>query len=335
MDLMTTPSLDELCDSVRDADVVVPIGGRTHWQVGGPPPAGLEVRAPAGVVVYEPGELTVTAGAGTRIGDLEGALAEAGQHCPLDASPAATLGGLIACGLSGRRRLRFGPLRNRLLEVRVVLADGRVIKGGGPTVKNVSGYDLPRLFVGSFGTLGVVGQVTLRCEPVPHARTWAAGATDPIVVIERATRPSTVLWDGATVHALFEGHPDDVAAEIAATGLAPVELPPWPAPLPWRGRISVRPSAVVALAPALSAAAVRWVAEVGVGTVHVQSDHPGALGAARAAAETCGGWLLREAGDGIDGFGDAGRALPNAALMRRIKDAFDPTGKMNPGRLPL
>ena len=77
---------------------------------------------------------------------------------------------------------------------------------------------------------------------------------------------------------------------------------------------------------------MRWLAEVGVGTVHVAADEEASLAAARRAATDAGGWLLREAGaPGLDGFG---RALPNARLMERVRAAFDPTGKLAPGRLP-
>ena len=77
----------------------------------------------------------------------------------------ATIGGILACGLSGVRRLRHGPVRDHVLEVRFETGDGRMVKGGGPTVKNVTGYDIPRLFVGSLGTIGVLHQATLRCRP--------------------------------------------------------------------------------------------------------------------------------------------------------------------------
>ena len=134
----------------------MPVGGRTHWEVGGPPPDGVEIGAPEGVFLYDPAELTVTVGAGTTVADLAGVLAAAGQECVLDPRDPtrATVGGTLAAGLSGHRRLRYGPLRDRLLEVRFVTGDGRVVKGGGPTVKNVTGYDVPRLLVGSLGTIG-------------------------------------------------------------------------------------------------------------------------------------------------------------------------------------
>ena len=330
--------LDVLRHEVAGAATVVAVGGRTHWEVGGAPAADCtEVRAPAGVLGYDPAELTVTVGAGTTVGDLDAVLADAGQECVLEPrNPArATVGGTIAAGLTGPRRLRYGPLRDRVLEVRFVTADGRLVKGGGPTVKNVSGFDLPRLLVGSFGTIGVITQLTLRCQPRPLLSVWARAATgDPLAVRRRCFQPSCIAWDGESVLVLLEGHPDDVAAEIDAGGLRPIEVPPsWPAG-PHRGRISVRPRWVARLCDALAdVGGLRWVAEAGVGTVHVAADEPGPLAAARDAAHDAGGWLLREAGgDGLDGFG---HALPNLPIMARLKAAFDPTGKLSPGRLAL
>jgi glycolate oxidase FAD binding subunit len=332
--------VDELRTTIAAAGAIAPVGGRTHWEVGGPPPGGVEVRAPEGVVAYDPAELTVTVGAGNTVGDLATLLADEGQECVLDPRDPqqATVGGTLAAGLSGHRRLRYGPLRDRVLEVRFVTADGRIVKGGGPTVKNVSGYDLPRLLVGSLGTIGVLVQVTLRCQPRPQQATWAVTAGDPFELRRRCFRPSCVLWNGEVTHVLLEGHPDDVAAELRAAALTAGDTPPaWPDG-PHRGRISVRPAMVRAVAAELgSIPGLRWTAEVGVGTVHVAGDDRAALTAARRAAEAAEGWLLRESGGpdpdggGLDGFG---RALPHRALMARIKAAFDPTGKLAPGRLP-
>lgn len=338
---MTTRALEDL-ESLRDAlagaDAAVPVGGGSHWEVGGPPPTGcVELRAPAGVIAYDPAELTVTVGAGTAVAELDGVLAEAGQECPLDPRDPerATVGGTLAAGLSGPRRLRSGPLRDRLLEVRFVSGDGRPIKGGGPTVKNVSGYDLPRLLVGSLGTIGVITQVTLRCQPRPVASVWARSSTsDPFEVRRRCLRPSCIGWDGTATTVLLEGHPDDVTAELGVGALTPVDgPPPWPDG-PHRGRISVRPGQLGALATSLeSVAGLRWLAEIGVGTVHVAADDETALAAARTAAHLADGWMLREAGGGeTDGFG---LELRNRGIMARLKVAFDPTGKLSPGRLPL
>ncbi|MDZ4825803.1 MAG: FAD-binding protein [Actinomycetota bacterium] len=327
-DLIDLSALDELAGAVTAAIAVVPVGARTQWEVGGPPPTGTTVTAPAGVVRYEPADMTVTVGAGTSYRELDAVLAEHGQECALDPVDAnATIGGILATGLSGRRRLRHGPVRDHLLEVRVVDADGRVVKGGGPTVKNVTGYDLPRLFVGSFGTLGVLGHVTLRCRPRPATARWfrVADGAHP------GFRPSAVLSDGTTTSVLLEGAAADVT--VQAAGMQECD-PPGHIDGEHRGRISVAPGRVDAVGAALARErGVRWLAELGVGTVHVACDESAGLAAARAVAHAHDGWLLREAGGGdIDGYG---RPLPNLALMRRIKSAFDPTGKLAPGRLPL
>ncbi len=326
MDL-TAHAVEAVAASVATSDAVVPVGARTQWETGNPSGAGQQVRAPAGITRYEPDDLTVSVGAGTSFALLDETLAAQGQECALDPrDPAATVGGLIACGLSGIRRLRHGPLRDHVLEVRFVTADGRVVKGGGPTVKNVTGYDLPRLFVGSFGTLGVLVHVTLRCRPrAAHAR-WFRSVEPPTLF-----RAAATLWDGQQVWNLLEGDEADIEAQ--SDGLDPTEPPTLPDG-EHRGRISVAPGELPALAADLGAVrGARWCAELGVGTVHVAGDDAATLTGARNVAHDHNGWLLREAGgDGIDGFG---RPLPNAALMRRVKDAFDPGRKLAPGRLPL
>jgi glycolate oxidase FAD binding subunit len=331
-------AVEELQDAVRESGTVAPVGGRTHWEVGNPlaPGAGddlHEVRAPDGIVAYEPADLTVTVRAGTRVGDLAAVLSEHGQECALDPrSAAATVGGVLATGLSGARRLKLGPLRDRVLEVRFVNAAGDVVKGGGPTVKNVSGFDIPRLLVGSFGTIGVLTQVTLRCQPLAAASGWGTTDADPFVALARGFRPSSVLWDGNITSVLVEGVAADVAAELQAMGAPAGAAGPAFPDGPHRGRVSARPTSLRTIGPALTATGVRWLAEIGVGTVHVACDTEAGLAAARSVAHDHGGWLLREAGaPGIDGFGVE---LPNRALQARIRVAFDPSGKFSPGRLP-
>jgi glycolate oxidase FAD binding subunit len=335
MGLSLDAEIDALAAGVRDASAIVPVGGRTHWEVGGPAPTvGEELRAPAGIVDYDPAELTVTLGAGTTLADLDATLAAAGQHCPIDArDPGATVGGVVAVGLSGPRRVRYGPLRNRLLEVHFVIADGRRIKGGGRTVKNVSGYDVARLLVGSFGTLGVIVQVTLRCEPRPPRSEWLVCAASGTETAARAFRASSVLTDGSQTSVLVEGYDEDVAATATALDAQPGSGPPrWPDG-PHRGRISVAPSAVDAVGRRLGELGVEWLGEAGVGTVHVAAGTEALLADAREIAHAHDGWLLREAGaPGLDGFGIA---FPNVEVMERVKAALDPEGRMNPGRLPI
>jgi glycolate oxidase FAD binding subunit len=309
-------------------DLIAPVGARTQWEVGGSPPAGAtEVHAPSGVVEYEPADMTVTVGARTSFRELDAVLAEHGQEVPLDPrSPAATVGGILACGLSGIRRLRHGPVRDHVLQVKIKTGYGRVIKGGGPTVKNVTGYDIPRLFVGSLGTLGLLGEATLRCRPRARCSRWYATGDGRALF-----RPAARLWDGRREHVLLEGVQADVDAQ--GQGMEIVDGAPALPDGPHRGRISVAPARVRACASALGSD-VRWCAELGVGTIHVATETADALTRARAIAHAHAGWMLREAGGAPDDDG-YGRPLPNVELMRRIHDAFDPDHVCNPGRLPL
>ncbi len=334
-----TPVVRALCDTI---DPIVISGADTHGDVGNPVAAAriATVSIASGVVAYDPDDMTVTVLAGTTVGEVRALLGEHGQEVTLDPrSDTATVGGTIAAGLSGVRRLRHGPIRDTVLEVRIVDGRATIIKGGGPVVKNVTGYDIPRLFVGSLGTLGAIVQVTLRCRPSAPVRAWyrvERDATGAAALAEALYRPSSVLWDGAGLHVLLEGHAEDLTAQAMAAGLGHADVGEHAPELPdaaHRGRISVPASRAVDVGHALGALdGVHWTAELGVGTIHVACDTAAALGAARAVAERHDGWLLREAGgDGIDGFGTA---IPNRALAARVKAAFDPDGRFAPGRIP-
>jgi glycolate oxidase FAD binding subunit len=226
-------------------------------------------------------------------------------------------------------------VRDAVLETRLVTADGRRVRGGAPVVKNVTGFDLPRLVVGSLGTLAVIVQATLRCRPLPQTTIWAATSAEPDAVRALVSAPSALLWNGSVTSVFLEGHARDVDVQLGALPSATAAAAPALPAGPNRGRISVRPGALVSLGRALdSIPGCRWLAEGGVGTVHIATDSADALGAARTAAHTAGGWLLRERGGG-PGFDGFGRPLPDLTIARRLKDAFDPTGKLSPGRLPL
>ncbi|MFG1461466.1 glycolate oxidase subunit GlcE [Xanthobacter sp. DSM 24535] len=137
----------------------------------------LDVSAVQGVTLYEPGELVLSARAGTPIAQIEALLAENGQMMafePMDYGPllggpsgAGSIGGVFACNLSGPRRISHGAARDHALGARAISGRGEVFKSGGRVVKNVTGYDLPRLLAGSYGTLGVLSEVTLKVIPRP------------------------------------------------------------------------------------------------------------------------------------------------------------------------
>ncbi|MDN5749035.1 MAG: FAD-binding protein, partial [Pseudonocardia sp.] len=134
----------------------------------------LDVSGLTGVITHNPGDMTVSAHAGTPLRVLIEELAPHGQHVCLDAAriaAGATLGGLLATGDAGPSSLVYGTMRDLVIGVTVVLADGTVAHSGGHVIKNVAGYDLAKLLHGSHGTLGVLTEVVLRLHPVPRRTT--------------------------------------------------------------------------------------------------------------------------------------------------------------------
>lgn len=126
----------------------------------------------SGIVTYDPSEFLITAWAGTSIAELNQALREHGQYLPFDPlfdADKATLGGTIASGVSGLSRLLYGSLRDFVMEVELIDGLGRLVRGGGKVVKNAAGFDLPKLFVGSYGRLGILVEATLKVFPQPTA----------------------------------------------------------------------------------------------------------------------------------------------------------------------
>ncbi len=132
------------------------------------------------IVEHEPGDLTVTVEAGLTLGALQAALHARGQWLSLDPPEPdrATLGGIIAVNAAGPRRHLYGTARDLLIGVTVVTGNGAVVRGGGKVVKNVAGYDLPKLFIGSYGTLGVITEMTLKLRPVPDHERFVAVSFD-------------------------------------------------------------------------------------------------------------------------------------------------------------
>ena len=279
--------LSEFAAEVGTADPVTISGTGSR---GGAVAGVRTVGAPSGIDWLRADEMTVGVGAGTTVAELDHALVEVGQFVAIP--PGGTVGGALAVGRSGLRRLGEGPVRDALLQARYISAAGNVVKAGGPTVKNVSGFDLCRLLVGSFGTLGFIGDVILRTRPRARHEQWYVTTTDPLVVFDTMYRPTSMLWDGTTTWILLAGHERDVERAARRHDLQPVGGPP---DLPDGGRWSIPPSDLRSLRGT-------FIAEVGVGLVHHDERPP-----ARPVSTTL------------------------QALHRRIKHNFDPTGRLNPG----
>lgn len=170
-------SEEQVADILRYANgarlAVIPRGGGSQLGVGNPPRRAdiiLSMAHMNQLVEHAPHDLTVSAQAGMRLADLQRLLGVSGQWLALDPllAPAATLGGLISTNASGARRLRYGGVRDQIIGVRVALADGTIARGGGKVVKNVAGYDLPKLYTGALGALGVILSANFRLYPLPN-----------------------------------------------------------------------------------------------------------------------------------------------------------------------
>jgi glycolate oxidase FAD binding subunit len=312
-----TPALTDFAAEVGTTGPVRVVGGRTQWLVGGMAPAGVrEVTAPAGVVAHEPAEMVVRVRAGTTLEELRTALRAGGQDVALEADdPArATIGGILAVGHSGCRRLGRGPVRDTVLEVTAVSAAGEVIRAGAPLVKNVTGFDLCRLLVGSLGTLALLGEVVLRCSPRPEVESWWVGEeADPFGMAAGLYRPLSVLWDGTRTWVGLAGFAADVTAQAGAvlgSGFHPCEGPP-PRPGPHRHSRPPKTLRDLPRETGTAGAGSGWLAEIGVGVVHTTPDMAARLP-------------------------PRGRTDPTVRrLHEALKDRFDPEARLNPGRSVL
>jgi len=178
-----------LASAAKLGAAVAPRGAGTKLGVGAPPKRLDLVLCTTRlhkVIEYEPADLTVTVQAGALLTDLQALLAEHGQMLPLDPpfAAAATLGGIVATNSMGPRRLAYGSVRDHVLGMRVALPDGRLIRSGGRVVKNVAGYDMNKLFIGSLGTLGVICEITFKVRPqTPARQTLLAGFASPAAAL--------------------------------------------------------------------------------------------------------------------------------------------------------
>ena len=352
-----------LRSAAEQGHVVVPVGGRTKTGWAAPPASCdvlLDLTGLEQVVEHAAGDLVVVAEAGVRLEALQAQLAEAGQMLALDPPErGATLGGIVSANASGPRRLRYGTVRDLLIGVTVVLADGSTASSGGKVVKNVAGYDLGKLYTGAHGSLGVVVSTTWRLHPLPPARgavvvpvSGSAEAGRLAALVSRSTLTPTateLAWGSGQgqLVVLFESIPESVDAQSEAAvallgGGSRSEAPPtWFGARPGGAddlvlRLAYEPFALPAVLDALGDAHVTastgtgvayaaWPAEAGVAAL------PG-LRAALAPYDGSAVVLDAPAAvrSGLDHWGPVGDAFP---LMQRVKERFDPERRLSPGRL--
>lgn len=352
---------------------VVPRGAesRLDW---GPAPRRCDVLVDTHrldrVIEHAAGDLVVKTEAGLPMEALAERLAEQGQQLALDLPlPGSTVGGTLAAAAAGPRALLYGSPRDLLIGATIIRADGTVARSGGKVVKNVAGYDLGRLFTGSYGTLGLIVEAAFRLHPLPAARSYVT-ATMPDAehahetvqaVLHSAAVPSAVEIEappdagGAiTVGVLLEGVPEGVSARtrqvLAALGGKGTSTG---TPPPWWGRypdgsilieIAARPTALRPLLATLAQSPVPCGlrGSAGAGLWHTAAPQGTPVDQVAALVGELRRALTPHDGTAVVRFGpeevratvDLWGPVPAAALMRRVKDQFDPEHRLSPGRFP-
>ncbi|MGH8924318.1 MAG: FAD-binding protein [Acidimicrobiia bacterium] len=330
----STEELSEtLAEASGDARQVLVWGGGTHQGYGYPVEPDLVIftdRLQA-IIDWEPDDLTVVVEGGMKVADLEAQLVGRGQTAVLAEVPGqGTVGGALAVGISGYRRGRFGPTRDRILEVTIVTGDGRVVRAGGRVVKNVTGYDLARLAVGSFGRLGVIVSACLKLWPLP--RSTATVAIEGTFNGE-VHRPLAVLQSAEGTSVYLAGTEEEVSAQV--TRLSGESTPglAWPG-LPlgsWTWSLRVSP---VSASDFVGAIPAGFIHQVGIGEISFATDDTEGMDELRRRAEAGGGHLVVTQRPPAGDFEPWGSAPSGIDIQARLASAFDPARILNPGRLP-
>ncbi|MBY5972470.1 FAD-binding protein [Ferrimonas balearica] len=363
----------ELAELLQAAGAPLAVrGGGTR----GVPLAGevLETGGLSGVRLYEPGALTLVVGAGTPLAEVEALLAEKGQRLafePMDhrallgTGGEPTIGGVVAANVSGPRRVQVGACRDHLLGVRFVSGAGEVVSNGGRVMKNVTGYDLVKLMAGSWGTLGVLTEVSLKVLARPQAEATlvrsgqgvAQSVTDMCRAMGTPYDVSGAGWAGGQTRLRVEGLAGSVAyragalntalgggwdvvegAESAALWQALRDVSPFAGQPGAVWKLSVKPTDAPGLLERLSGAGVDHEAllDWSGGLIWLRVPEEGDAGAAaiRAECATRGGHAtLIRAGEALRGQVPMfqPRPAPIARLEAGLRAKFDPRGLLNPG----
>ncbi len=341
MDLIHPHTVEEMAAALaaasRDGTRMLLVGGRTQMDRGNPAEIDAELWTTLldRVVAYDPAEMIVVAEGGVRLRDLRGLLAEAGQEWPVDADGDPTVGGVIAAGADPVRQLRVGLLRDSVVETVVATGDGRMIRSGARTVKNVTGFDLHRLVTGSLGTLGCITTAALRVRPLPRAArtlvTREGGLGLGRQILGSVPAAAAVLAEPDRITVRLEGWPDEVAAQeralraVTVVGAEGGAFPSRPFP---DARVLVEAGVAPSRLDALLEDRGTYRALIGVGLAWIPVDGDEDLTVVRDRAQGLGGVAPVVRGPG--GLGDP--PVPAPEVQRRVKAAFDPAGVLAPGR---
>jgi glycolate oxidase FAD binding subunit len=313
----------------------------------------LATGALTGVVEHAAGDLIVVVRAGTPMAQLQEQLAARGQQLALDQPyPEASVGGTVAANVSGPRRMLYGTARDLVIGTTVVLADGTVAHSGGKVVKNVAGYDLGKLFTGSYGTLGLITELAFRLHPLAPASAYVTARPGDIGAALAAVRRAQVVpsavevdWPAGELAVLVEGTATGVAARAGTLakllGGQESERPAWWGAYPWEpGGIGLKLTAALSRVPALLTGPLRVRGSAGTGVLYAAlppgtgPDEAGRIvGELRETARDAGGHAVvltapSEVRDRIDLWGP----VDGLALMWRVKQQFDPDGVFAAGR---
>lgn len=354
---------------------VIPRGGATKISWGNPPRAAaliISTHRLNQIIEHAWADMTATVEAGCPLAQLQQTLAQHGQRLALDPEwpERATIGGILATNDSGPLRLRFGSLRDLIIGITLALPDGTLAKSGGKVVKNVAGYDLPKLATGALGTLGIITQAIFRLHPLPReTRTISFALPDPqaandmlLAIVDSKLVPTGLQIRAGSALPLqvdirFQGTTTGCAAQceqisqIAAGSSRMKTQDPWDATAalwtnaPCVVKFSALPSDLAALLNAVRKLTqhvpLAWsmVAQaVGVGFLRLETETiptlKTVLGNLREWLESRGGSLvlLRSPLNLKKEFDVWGSAGDALPLMKNVKAQFDPTGTLNPGR---